>query len=153
MATASATPAPTADALGSALHAALWAMRTHNARALEGAGLTGRQSGVLWFLHEYRSLSLSRLAELQGNTPANMTGIVRRLEREGLVVRRRHPTDSRVQMVELTEEGAARTRKARKAVERSMAHLFEGTKPDDLAVTLRVLEHVRSRADAGNPTA
>ncbi len=139
--------------MGAALHAALWAMRTHNAKAIADAGITGTQAAVLWFLHEYKSLSLGRLADLQGNTPANMTGVVRRLEQEGLVVRRRHPTDRRVQMVELTAEGAARTRKARKAIERSMAHLFEGTTAGDLAVTLRVLEHVRRRADPDNPPA
>lgn len=137
--------------LGRALHAALWAMRTHNAKALVESGVTGPQAGVLWFLHEYKSLSLTRLAELQGNTPANMTGLVRRLERDGLVMRRRHATDSRVQMVELTTEGEARTKKARKAIEKAMGQLFEGITPEDLAATLRVLDQVQRTADAKNP--
>ena len=146
-----ASSSPTASDVGAALHAALWAMRTHNAKAVLGTGITGPQAGVLWFLHEYKSLSLTRLAELQGNTPANMTGIVRRLERDGLILRRRHPTDNRVQMVELTAKGSEITRKARKALDLSMAHLFEGSSPEDLAVTLRVLEQVRRRADPDNP--
>lgn len=138
-------------ALGAALHAALWAMRTHNAKALVESGVTGPQTGVLWFLHEYKSLSLTRLAELQGNTPANMTGLVRRLERDGLVTRRRHETDSRVQMVELTAEGLARTKKARKAIEKAMGQLFEGITPEDLEATLRVLDMVRRKAEVKNP--
>jgi MarR family transcriptional regulator for hemolysin len=148
-ATATAQDDPTS--VGAALHAALWAMRTHNAKALVESGVTGPQSGVLWFLHEYKALSLTRLAEMQGNTPANMTGLVGRLERDGLVVRKRHPDDRRVVMVELTAEGATRTKKARRAVEKAMGQLFAGIAPADLQATLRVLEQVRQRADAGNP--
>src|SRR5688572_25229914 len=109
------TETATPTAVGEALHSAIWAMRTHSTRALLKAGITGPQTGVLWFLHEYKELSLARLAHLQGGTPANMTGMIQRLEREGLVRRKPHPTDRRVRMVELTAEGAARTRQARKA--------------------------------------
>lgn len=143
--------AATPTSVGEALHSALWAMRTHSTRALTGAGITGQQSGILWFLHEYKALSLTRLAELQGGTPANMTGMVQRLEREGLVRRRPHPTDRRVQMVELTPEGAARTKQARRAIEVAMAQLFQGTSQADLEVVLRVLRAIRDRAEPANP--
>ncbi|MEA3166695.1 MAG: MarR family transcriptional regulator, organic hydroperoxide resistance regulator [Thermoplasmata archaeon] len=146
---AGATP----TAVGEALHAALWAMRTESTRALVEAGITGPQTGVLWFLHEYKALSMARLAELQGTTAANMTGMVGRLERDGLVRRRAHPTDRRVQIIELTAEGLARTRKARKAVDRAMAHLFQETTQADLEVVLRVLRQVRQRVDSENPPA
>lgn len=126
-------------------------MRTHNQRALAQAGTTGPQTGVLWFLHEYKALSLARLAELQGTTPANMTGLVKRLEREGLVTRQNHPTDNRVKIIALTPEGLARTKQARKAIDKAMAHLFKGTSQTDLEVVQRVLEQVRKRADPENP--
>jgi DNA-binding MarR family transcriptional regulator len=145
------TAKTTPTAVGEGLHSALWAMRTHTTRALLKAGLTGSQTGVLWFLHEYKELSLARLVELQGGTAANMTGMVQRLEREGLVRRKPHPTDRRVQIVELTEEGTTRTRKARKAVEAAMAHLLEGASQADLDVVLRVLHKLRDRADQDNP--
>lgn len=147
-------PAPakaTPTAVGEALHSALWAMRTHTTRALIKAGLTGPQTGILWFLHEYKELSLARLVELQGGTAANMTGMVQRLERDGLVRRKPHPTDRRVRLLELTPEGAARTRQARKSVEAAMAHLLEGASQADLDVVLRVLLQVRDRAEPANP--
>ncbi len=126
-------------------------MRTHNAKALADAGTTGPQTGILWFLHEYKALSLARLAQLQGTTPANMTGMVRRLERDGLVTRRNHPTDNRVKLIALTPEGLARTKQARKAIDNAMAHLFQGTSQGDLEVVHRVLDQLRRRADPENP--
>ena len=145
----SATATPTA--VSEALQSALWAMRTHTSRALFNAGITGPQTGILWFLHEYKELSLARLAELQGSTAANMTGMIQRLEREGLVRRRPHATDRRMRMVELTQEGTARVRKARKAIEAAMADLFEGTRPADLEAVLRFLQQIRERAERENP--
>ena len=152
--TATATqPPPSGTAVSAALHAAMWAMRTHQRKALVESGLTGPQVGVLWFLYEYKSLSLSRLAELQMNTPANMTGVVKRLERDGFVTRRRHDKDSRIQMITLTERGEAATKKARKDMEKAMAELFDDCAPDDVTAMLRVLEQVRQRAEAANPKA
>ena len=146
-ATASATP----TAVSEALQSALWAMRTTTSRALFDAGITGPQTGILWFLHEYKQLSLARLAELQGSTAANMTGMIQRLERDGLVQRKPHATDRRVRMVELTAEGTARVRKARKAIESAMADLFQGASQPDLDVVLRVLSQIRERAERENP--
>ena len=151
MADRPASTKATPTAVGEALHSALWAMRTHTTRALLKAGLTGSQTGVLWFLHEYKELSLARLVELQGGTAANMTGMVQRLERDGLVRRKPHPTDRRIRLVELTPEGAARTRQARKAIEAAMGHLLEGASQEDLDVVLRVLQQVRDRAEPANP--
>jgi len=144
---------PATATVAAALHAAMWAMRTQTTKALVDSGITGTQAGILWFLHEYKALSQGRLASLQGTTPANMTGLIRRLEREGLVTRRAHERDSRVKLIELTPEGLARTRQARKAIDRAMAQLFDGASPDDLAATLRVLEGVRARAEPSNPPA
>ena len=144
-ATASAEATPTA--VSEALQSALWAMRAQTSRALFDAGITGPQTGILWFLHEYKELSLARLSELQGGTAANMTGMIKRLERDGLVRRKPHATDRRVRMVELTAEGTARVRKARKAIDEAMARLFKGTPQADLDAVLRFLHQVRDRAE------
>lgn len=141
--TAPATP----TMVGEALHAALWAMRTQNTKALSEVGATGPQTGVLWFLHEYEVLSLAKLAEMQGTTPANITGMVKRLERDGLVTRRAHPTDNRIKLIALTPEGLARTKQARRALDKSMAHFFQGTPQAELDVVLRVLTAVKQRGD------
>ncbi|MEA3191136.1 MAG: hypothetical protein QOD77_1718 [Thermoplasmata archaeon] len=139
--------APSPSDVGEALHGALWGMRTHMGRALREAGITPAQSRVVWFLYEYGELPLGRLAELEGATAANLTGVMNRLEREGLARRRKDDADKRVSLVSLTAQGRARAKRARAAVEAGMAELFRGVPEDDLAVVLRVLRGVRQRAE------
>lgn len=70
-------------------------------------GLTGPQIGVLRILQFYfergqDGLPLSEIGELLAVTKANMTGLVDRLERDGLVVRENDEHDRRVKRVRLT---------------------------------------------------
>ena len=54
-------------------------------------------------------MSASRLAEATGLSAAATTAMIDRLERKGFVRRRRHDSDRRQVLVEMTEEGQART--------------------------------------------
>lgn len=67
-------------------------------------GLTGAQYGVLVRIPE-EGISLTQLAEASWSDPGNLTGIVDRLERDGLVRRERSPEDRRVVIAKLTESG------------------------------------------------
>ena len=69
-------------------------------------GLTGPQSAVLRTLVKYGSLSSASLSRRLYVTPANITGIIDRLERRGLVERTRKKGDRRIGLVKLTESGA-----------------------------------------------
>ncbi|MBW4698564.1 MAG: MarR family transcriptional regulator [Aphanocapsa lilacina HA4352-LM1] len=69
--------------------------------------LTGPQVGVLRILGHYYEhgrdgMPLSEIGECLAVTKANMTGMVDRLERDGLVVRESDPTDRRIKRVRLT---------------------------------------------------
>lgn len=55
------------------------------------------------------SMSATRLAEATGLSAAATTSMIDRLERKGFVRRRKHETDRRQVLVEMTEEGQART--------------------------------------------
>jgi DNA-binding MarR family transcriptional regulator len=68
-------------------------------------GLTNSQSGVLRALHKKSPLSLAKLSRMLYVTPSNITGIIDRLEKKGLVERMRKKGDRRVTLVELTESG------------------------------------------------
>lgn len=50
-------------------------------------------------------VSMGRLAEVEQVTPPTMTGVVRGLEKDGLVMRRSDPADGRVTLVEATASG------------------------------------------------
>ena len=54
-------------------------------------------------------MSASRLADATGLSAAATTAMIDRLERKGFVRRRKHETDRRQVLVEMTDEGQART--------------------------------------------
>lgn len=68
-------------------------------------GLTGQQSLVLRLLLNWGSMSSADLSRLMYVTPSNITGIIDRLERKGLVERMRKEGDRRVALIILTEAG------------------------------------------------
>jgi DNA-binding MarR family transcriptional regulator len=74
---------------------------------LEPLGLTHPQYLVMLALWEESPLSVRELGERLSLEPATLSPLLRRLEKAGLVDRRRNPADERALAVELTEEGRA----------------------------------------------
>lgn len=74
------------------------------------ANLTGPQLTVVKILESVGDLSLSDLSERIRAQNSTVTGIIDRMEREGLVVRARSREDRRVVHIKLTEKGAALAR-------------------------------------------
>ena len=68
-------------------------------------GLTGPQSLVLRLLLNNGSMSSAELSRLMYVTPSNITGIIDRLEKKGLVKRVRKEGDRRVALILLTDYG------------------------------------------------
>jgi DNA-binding MarR family transcriptional regulator len=68
-------------------------------------GLTGPQSSVLRNLVNDGSMSSADLSRMLYVTPANITGIIDRLEIKGLVKRIKKQGDRRVALITLTESG------------------------------------------------
>ena len=67
--------------------------------------LTGPQSSILRTLAQYGPLSSASLSRRLYVTPSNVTGIIDRLEKKGLVKRARKEGDRRVALITLTEKG------------------------------------------------
>jgi DNA-binding MarR family transcriptional regulator len=68
-------------------------------------GLTGPQLTVIKLLEELGDLSLSSLSERIRAQNSTVTGIIDRMEREGLVRRERSTTDRRMVFIGLTDKG------------------------------------------------
>jgi DNA-binding MarR family transcriptional regulator len=68
-------------------------------------GLTGPQLTVIKLLEELGDLSLSSLSERIRAQNSTVTGIIDRMEREGLVRRERSTTDRRMVFIRLTDKG------------------------------------------------
>jgi MarR family 2-MHQ and catechol resistance regulon transcriptional repressor len=75
--------------------------------AIASFGLSASQLGVLETLEHRGPLHQQELARALGRSKAQMTAIIDALEKRGLAVRERHPTDRRYTTVHLTEGGAA----------------------------------------------
>jgi len=70
------------------------------------ASLTGPQLTVIKMLEGIGDLSLSELSERIRAQNSTVTGIIDRMEREGLVARMRSTEDRRVVKIKLTDKGA-----------------------------------------------
>jgi len=102
-------------------------------RNLRKQGLTPAQFSVLSALAAGITLSCKVLSEQTGITKGSLTGIVDRLQQNGLVDRVTSREDRRSHLVNLTDEGRATFERV---ADKHFAHLqqaFEGVDRDELA--------------------
>jgi DNA-binding MarR family transcriptional regulator len=90
---------------------------------LEPLGLTHPQYLVMLALWEHAPRALGELADELAMEPATLSPLVKRLEAQGRVTRRRRATDERVLEIDLTDEGRALRRDALTVPEQIMARV------------------------------
>jgi DNA-binding MarR family transcriptional regulator len=93
------------------------------------------------------SLSRSMLV-----TAGNLTGLVDRAARDGLVERRADPADRRAWRVHLTPKGLRAFRDAERRHATRVAKLFDGLTRSELTTLLRLLDKVRAAFRPAEPT-
>ncbi|MBK7405345.1 MAG: MarR family transcriptional regulator [Phycisphaerales bacterium] len=83
------------------------AVDLHSRHLLDSSGLTGPQIATLQALAGVPGgASPTTIARTVHLSQATVTGILKRLERRGLIARRRSETDGRAAVIEITAEGA-----------------------------------------------
>ncbi len=121
-------------------------IRARFAEAMRAHGLTFAQVMLMKHLRGQGRLTVRELADALEVTPANVTGIVDRLEREGLVTRARSGEDRRVVFVRLTENGHRRMETLQKeGANRVLADAFEGWTSEEVAELRALLGRLRIR--------
>ncbi|PSM41143.1 MarR family transcriptional regulator [Streptomyces dioscori] len=113
--------------------------------------LTGAQARLLSLL-SLEPLPMRRLAQKLKCEPSNVTGIVDRLEARGLAERRPDPTDRRVKLAAVTEEGRAVARSLRLSLRFAREPLAGLSREERVALRgllLRMLDGSTGVADAG----
>lgn len=100
---------------------------------------------ILW---EQSGLSATELGRRAGLEPSSMTGLLDRMERDGLIQRLPDPDDRRVQRIVPTEAGQRVEKPVLLVVDQMLKAVTEGISPDDLAVTTRTLSAILERAEA-----
>lgn len=120
------------------------ALKKLNAR-LAVENITFPQYNVLLALGRSGSMQMSTLGEHMLVAPANVTGLIDRIEAKGYVRRRRDPDDRRLFVIELTDDGARVYRNISSRFRQYARGLGSSLSPGELAATVRSLEKVRRR--------
>lgn len=114
-------------------------------------GLTGPQLSVLKILEATGDLSLTELSERMSAKNSTITGIVDRMERDGLVVRDRSSTDRRVVLIRATAKGKELARSvpvsAMELLTSALASLDGHDRQELTRIVLALAEHVRSEIE------
>ena len=106
------------------------------------AGLTASQRMLLQVLEDEGEVSAGVLAARLGIAQATTTNILDRLEKVGLVQRRRHDSDKRRVLVSLTEEGFSRLRLAPDGLQELFAERFDRLEPWEQSMAIAALERI-----------
>ncbi|MCM2439377.1 MarR family transcriptional regulator [Agrobacterium vitis] len=128
------------------------------ARALqvraEGLGFSAGQFPILLELWEEQGLTQKQLLERVAVEQATMANTLSRMERDGLIERKPHPTDRRAQLVFLTAKGDGLRDQAISAACEADEALFQGFRRFEKELMLefirQALENARSRENGPN---
>ena len=106
-------------------------------------GLTGPQLTVVKLLESFGDLSLSSLSERIRARNNTVTGIIDRMEREGLVRRERSATDRRMVFIRLTPKGQRLARSIAIEPMEIFRQALADLPPDDIQQLFRILGQVQ----------
>lgn len=98
--------------------------------------------GVLLVLWREDGLKVIDLGRRAGLEPSTMTGLIDRMERDGLVKRVADPTDRRVLRIQLTDTARALQTPALEVVDRVLAAVLSGVNEPEIATLKAILRKV-----------
>lgn len=84
------------------LHEVIMLVKQNMTRGFEGIGITAPQGMVVGTLSRYGRMKITELSEKIGLSNSTVSGIVDRLEKQGIVERNRSEKDKRVVYVQVT---------------------------------------------------
>ena len=105
-------------------------------------GLTGPQVTAIKMLEGVGDLSLTELSERMSARNSTITGIVDRMQRDGLVERVRSEADRRVVLIELTEKGQRLAKQIPVESMEIFANALRSLPPADRAALRRILRSI-----------
>ncbi|MDO4793750.1 MAG: MarR family transcriptional regulator [Filifactor alocis] len=107
-------------------------------------GLTTTQFAVLEVLYHKGNLCVGDIQRLILGTSGNVPLVIKNLEKEGLVLRKKSETDKRISMIELTEKGLLLIKKVYPLQKQRLSELFRDVPIEEKkAITKNLLEMYR----------
>jgi DNA-binding MarR family transcriptional regulator len=117
--------------------------RTHSA-IFRNYGLSFPQYNILRVLDASRN-GMNRISEVSRIMlvpGANMTGLTKRLERNGFVIRKSDPSDERVTLLEITPKGRSTLKNIEAEKDRSTETILTGFSQEDITELLDKLKRL-----------
>jgi DNA-binding MarR family transcriptional regulator len=111
-------------------------------------GVTGPQRLVLRIVGRFPGIPAGRLASVLHIHPSTLTGILKRLERQGFLRRRADPRDARRSLLGLSDKGRSFDVETDGTVEACIAQMLAHTPPQKLEAARDVLADIVARLEA-----
>jgi DNA-binding MarR family transcriptional regulator len=102
--------------------------------------------------HASDKLTMSQLSKELMVSNGNITGVIDRLEKNGLVKRTRPDHDRRIQFIELTATGAGEFKRMARCHERWLDELFADVTVNNMNSLQRLLLQLRETVSAATPS-
>lgn len=140
-----------AMAVVSNLFRAASAVRNHLEREiLSRHGLSWTGFVVLWVVWVWESIETRTIAEEVGTSKASLTGVLKTLERDGLIIKKQSKIDRRLVLVTLTSDGRRMMKKIFPEFNKEEIHLASFLKPAEQKGVADALRGITVRAKKEN---
>lgn len=141
-------PAPDIDEFGIVLFGTARAWRTRLDQRLRPLGLSqGKWRTLMNLSRGGDKLTQKEIADRMGIEEPTLAGLLNRLETDGWIKRRESPNDRRCKIVHLQRRSKTVLEEIFSAAHVLRNELIHDVPPDDLEVCMRVLDHIRARAE------
>lgn len=117
--------------------------------AAAGVKITITQSGVLFLLKQRNGRNMTELSRILSTDNSAITGLVNRLQKLGLIVRKADPDDRRTCLVYITPAGLEEIDKAKGIIRRVNDDIKQGFTTEEIGTLKRALNGIFERF-AGN---
>ena len=114
----------------------------HTRPGLRLMGLSDQQWRVLRVLGEHGVVETGRVAREAFILGPSLTGVLTRMERDGLIQRQRDPEDQRRTVVEATEKGLKHVRRLSRTIEAHYTWMEETMGKEKLALLYTLLDEL-----------
>lgn len=114
-------------------------------------GLTAPQFAILLHLNHRGPLSPSELSDILLVTQGNVTGLIQRMQKQGLVERRRSSSDRRVLKIGITRAGAEKLDVIRPTWEKMVQQAIKPLNQDEQETLQKLLGKLREGLSNGQP--
>jgi len=104
-----------------------------------GVGVSPAQMGILFLLKQRDARPMNELGRLLDIDNSAITGLVDRMERQGLVRRTPNPEDRRQSLIAITGQGMDEAARAARVARKTNEAIREGFSPEEIEVFTRIL--------------